>query len=161
MDAKKEYRAALVATPEERAAVFAIRMVVFVEEQGVPPEEELDALDVVATHFLVRHMALPVGDPTDIVATARLVDKGGGVGKVGRVAVLRAHRGKGVGALLMRFIEETARAQGFHRLVLDAQLQAIPFYEQLGYVAEGEIFLDANIEHRFMQKTIAPQYEDR
>jgi predicted GNAT family N-acyltransferase len=145
-----EYQAALVATAEERAAVFAIRMIVFVEEQAVPPEEELDALDLTALHFLVRTTAAP----SEIVATARLIAKGADVGKVGRVAVLREHRGRGVGLLLMRFIEATARARSLHRLVLDAQCQVIPFYERLGYVAEGEVFLDANIEHRFMQKAI-------
>ncbi|HZP83670.1 MAG TPA: GNAT family N-acetyltransferase [Chthonomonadaceae bacterium] len=148
------YQAALVTTPEEREAVFALRRVVFVEEQAVPAEEELDVFDLTATHFLVRDTRLPPGDPSGIVATARLVDKGEGVGKVGRVAVLREHRGRGVGLLLMRLVEETARARGFTRLVLDAQLYAIPFYERLGYTAEGSIFLDANIEHRFMYKSL-------
>ncbi len=148
------YEAALVRTSEERAAVFAVRMIVFVEEQAVPPEEELDALDLTALHFLARRADLPPDDPESVVAAARLLDKGGGVGKVGRVAVLGAHRGRGVGSLLMRFIEETARAQGFTRLSLDAQCQAIPFYERLGYGAEGEIFLDANIEHRRMHKSL-------
>jgi predicted GNAT family N-acyltransferase len=151
-----EYQATLVTTSEEHAAVFALRMLVFVEEQAVPPEEELDALDLTALHFLVRRTEVASDDPAGIVATARLIDKGEGVGKVGRVAVLSAHRGRGVGLLLMRFVEETARARDFTRLVLDSQCQAIPFYERLGYVAEGEIFLDANIEHRFMHKSLAP-----
>ncbi|HLV80487.1 MAG TPA: GNAT family N-acetyltransferase [Chthonomonadaceae bacterium] len=150
-----EYRAALVTTPEERAAVFAVRMVVFVEEQAVPPEEELDALDITATHFLARLKTLPAGDPLGIVGAARLVDKGHGEGKIGRVAVLRAHRGRGVGALLMRIAEAAARARGMTRVVLDAQCQVIPFYERLGYTAKGEVFLDAGIEHRGMTKTLA------
>jgi predicted GNAT family N-acyltransferase len=153
-DSGARYEAAIVQSTEERAAVFAVRMTVFVEEQAVPPEEELDAFDVVATHFLACDLTLPAGDPAAIVGAARLVDKGDSVGKVGRVAVLRAHRGRGIGALLMRKIEQIARAQGFTRLDLDAQCYAIPFYAKLGYVAEGEIFLDANIEHRKMYKLL-------
>lgn len=144
------YEAALVTTATEREAVFALRMVVFVEEQAVPPEEELDAYDLTATHFLLRR----AGKPEEIVGTARLLDKGDGVGKVGRVAILQAERGKGLGAQLMRFVEETAQAQGYRHLHLDAQCYAIPFYEKLGYVAEGEVFLDAGIEHRFMRKIV-------
>ena len=149
-----EYLAAVVTAPEERAAVFAVRMVVFVEEQAVPPDEELDALDVTATHFLARLKTPPLDDPLGIVGAARLVDKGGGAGKIGRVAVLREHRGRGVGALLMRAVEAAARAQGMTRVVLDAQCQAIPFYERLGYTAEGDVFLDCGIEHRLMGKEL-------
>ena len=138
---------------EEREAVFAVRMIVFVEEQAVPPEEELDALDLVATHFLARRTDVSPGDAAGIVGTARLVDKGHGKGKIGRVAVLREHRGRGVGALLMQTVEQTARERGFTQLVLDAQCYAIPFYEKLGYVPEGDIFLDCDIEHRFMSKS--------
>lgn len=155
------YEAALVTTPEERAAVFAVRLIVFVEEQAVPPEEELDALDETAIHFLARQVSPPPDEPPGIVGAARLVDKGGGVGKIGRVAVLQAHRGRGVGVLLMRLAEETARAQGMTDVVLDAQCQAIPFYAKLGYVEEGDIFLDANIEHRAMRKQLGGGEEDR
>lgn len=149
-----EYHVGIVETSEEREAVFAVRMIVFVEEQAVPPEEELDAYDLTATHFYVRQSPPSEGDPTGIVGAARLLDKGNGLGKVGRVAILQAYRGRRLGARLMRFIEETARRQGFSRLALDAQVYAIPFYERLGYVAEGDIFLDCDIEHRFMQKTL-------
>lgn len=150
-----DYLATLVTTQEERAAVFAVRMVVFVEEQAVPPEEELDALDVTATHFLARLKKPSPDEPLGIVGAARLVDKGGGTGKIGRVAVLQEHRGRGAGALLMRVAEAAARAQDMTRVVLDAQCQAIPFYERLGYTAEGDIFLDAGIEHRLMWKDLA------
>ena len=149
------YTAGLAQTGEEREAVFAVRMIVFVEEQAVPPEEELDALDVTATHFLARQAPTAPEDATGIVGTARLVDKGHGKGKIGRVAVLMEHRGRGVGALLMQCVEQTARERGFTELVLDAQCYAIPFYEKLGYVATGDVFLDCDIEHRFMSKRLA------
>ena len=145
------YEVRPVRTAEEQEAVFAVRMIVFVEEQAVPPEEELDVYDLTAAHFLVCRKAEPKG----IIATARLVDKGNGLGKIGRVAVLKDYRGKGVGALLMRHTEEAALAQGFTSLILEAQVHAIPFYAKLGYAAEGEVFLDAGIEHRLMRKIIS------
>lgn len=141
-------RAGLVTTSEEREAIFALRMIVFVEEQNVPPEEELDAYDVTATHFLAST------EQGEIIGTARLLDKGEGTGKVGRVAVLKEWRGKSIGALLMNEVERHARGSGYRRLILDAQCYAIPFYAKLGYIAEGDIFLDANIEHRFMTKIL-------
>ena len=149
-----EYMVTLVRTIEEREAVFAVRMIVFVEEQNVPPSEELDALDVTATHFLARRADLAPDDMGAIIGTARLIDKGERKAKIGRVAVLREHRGRGVGALLMRAVEDTARAQGFTYLALDAQCYAIPFYEKLGYAAQGDVFLDCDIEHRYMSKSL-------
>ena len=151
-DENNRYEAAPVQTSAEREAVFAVRMTVFVEEQAVPPEEELDAYDVAAAHFLARLASDP--DPSGIVGTARLIDKGHSVGKIGRVAVLRNHRGHGVGALLMRRVEQAARSTGYTELILEAQCHALPFYEKLGYVAEGDIFLDCNIEHRLMRKSL-------
>jgi len=147
-----QYEAVPLQTAAEREAVFAIRMTVFVEEQGVPAEEELDAYDVTAAHFLARSVTDPT--PSGIVGTARLLDKGHGIGKIGRVAVLREYRGKGIGALLMRRIEQDARAAGYTELILEAQCYAIPFYEKLGYIAEGDIFLDCDIEHRLMRKSL-------
>lgn len=151
-----EYTVALVQTLEEREAIFAVRMIVFVEEQGVPPSEELDALDITATHFVARRTDAAPDDPAGIIGTARLLDKGEGKAKIGRVAVLREHRGRGAGALLMCAVEATARAQGFTYLALDAQCYAIPFYEKLGYAAQGDIFLDCDIEHRYMSKSLTP-----
>jgi predicted GNAT family N-acyltransferase len=83
-----EFDAAVVNGFAERSAVFALRMIVFVEEQAVPPEEELDLFDVTATHFRVKH-ASAQDQPERIVATARIVDKGHHTAKIGRVAVLK------------------------------------------------------------------------
>jgi len=142
-------RIRLVETDAERDACFQVRMRVFVEEQGVPAWEELDAWDESADHFLAQ-----VGG--EIVGTARLVDLGGGKGKIGRVAVLPEHRGAGIGRELMRAVMEA----GFRRhsvLVLDAQLPVIAFYERLGFQAEGEVFLDAGIPHRRMTCSRLPK----
>src|SRR5687767_14298637 len=136
----------LINDASERDACYLVRMKVFVEEQNVPPWEEMDEFDESAEHFV----AICDGK---IVGTARLVDKGGGVAKIGRVAVIEEHRGRGLGKALMLAIAESARTR-YHTLTLDAQLQVIPFYESLGYSAEGEIFLDANIEHRRMTRLL-------
>lgn len=151
---ESDYEVAVAVTAGEREATFALRMQVFVEEQSVPPEEELDEHDKTATHFLARLKSRCPDDPDSVIAVARLIDKGGGVGKIGRVAVRKEHRGRGVGAGLMRFVEEIALKKGLVVIGLEAQLHAIPFYERIGYVAEGPVFLDAGIEHRAMHKTL-------
>ena len=127
---------------DELAACFAIRMAVFVDEQKVPPEEELDALDAVAVHVLALWHGEPAG-------TARAVEKALGLRKIGRVAVAAPFRKYGIGKALMRGIE--AHCTGC-ALVLEAQTHAIGFYEKLGYTAEGPEFLDAGIPHRLMRK---------
>ncbi|WP_435194710.1 GNAT family N-acetyltransferase [Natronomonas sp. EA1] len=132
---------------DELAAAFAIRRAVFIEEQEVPEELELDEKDETATHVLATVDGEPVG-------TARLIDYDG-VGKVQRVAVRRAHRGTGVGEALMAKVEALAREEGYDELVLDAQVPVIGFYETLGYeVRDDEPFLDAGIPHKRMGKVL-------
>lgn len=122
------------------AAAKVIRHEVFVQEQKVDPEEEWDEQDAIATHFLVSDAE---GTP---VATGRLQANG----KVGRMAVLKAFRGQGVGQLLLATIVTHAEQQGFMRLYLNAQAYAEGFYRKLGFVAEGEPFMEAGIEHIMM-----------
>ena len=136
----------IVETPADWEACYAIRKTVFVEEQAVPLELELDEYDDVATHFLLRDGDAPL-------ATARLLDKHG-LAKIGRVAVLKEARGRGLGLVLMRAVLEEARRQGFTEAVLDSQTYAIPFYERLGFVAEGEEFDDAGIPHFLMRRRL-------
>ncbi len=131
-------------SPAHRDAAMRIRFAVFVDEQKVPPELEPDEYDADARHFLAL-------DATgEAVGTARLVDKGAGVGKIGRVAVLAARRGQGIGGALMRRILSDMRQSGYQSAFLDAQVYIIPFYEALGFVAEGPVFDDAGIDHRRM-----------
>jgi predicted GNAT family N-acyltransferase len=137
----------LVTTAAEMEAVRRIRRRVFIEEQAVPEELEWDELDATA-----RHYCLCVAG--EVVGTARLVLKERGVGKIGRVAVLRELRGAGGGAALMRHVMVDAGAFGCGELVLDAQVYVIPFYERLGFTAEGEEFLDAGIPHRRMRRRV-------
>jgi predicted GNAT family N-acyltransferase len=119
---------------------FAIRWTVFVEEQNVPPGEERDRFDETALHFL----ALVDDEPA---ATARAAHKSPRLIKIGRVAVLKPFRGAGLGARLMQAVHIGYPDSDF---TLDAQLQALPFYERQGYQAEGSIFDDAGIPHRRM-----------
>ncbi len=128
------------------ALAMEIREEVFVAEQSVPQELERDEYDDTALHFL----SLIDGEP---VATARVILKDEGrTAKIGRVAVRKAHRGKGLGKELLDAIERDRALTGVHRFVLDAQIHALPFYESLGYVAEGPEFQDAGIRHRHMTK---------
>lgn len=119
-----------------------IRLRVFVGEQKVPAEEERDAYEETAMHFLALWNCEAAG-------TARAIIKAPGLVKIGRVAVLTPYRRFGIGAALMR--EAQAEFPGA-TFTLDAQLQAIPFYERLGYVAQGPVFDDAGIPHRVMLK---------
>ena len=122
-----------------------LRRVVFIDEQGVPADEEVDGLDPLCTHFLAWNDDRPVG-------TARLWLTPDGRAKAQRVAVLAATRGQGVGAALMAALEEEALRLGHAAVVLGAQLTAVPFYLRLGYLEQGEVFLDAGIPHRMMRR---------
>jgi len=135
------------ARPDELERCLAIRREVFVEEQGVSLDEEMDAHDAVCVHFLAF-------DGRDAVGTARLRETDAGSVKAERVAVRRSARRAGVGRALMRALEDEARACGRHELVLNAQAPVIAFYERLGYRAEGPQFLEAGIPHRAMRKRL-------
>ncbi|MCW4149146.1 GNAT family N-acetyltransferase [Halomonas sp. 18H] len=117
-----------------------IRRVVFIDEQQVPIEEEWDGLDPDCRHFLALDTE---GRP---LGTARLLPDG----HIGRVAVFHEARGQGVGQALMQAAIDTARRRGDARVMLAAQIQALPFYERLGFIAEGETFMEAGIAHRNM-----------
>ncbi|GAA4945570.1 GNAT family N-acetyltransferase [Streptomonospora halophila] len=137
----------LAESPQDRAAVFAIRGAVFVAEQGVPIAEEWDSRDLAADHLLARAGGVPVG-------TGRLVTEGER-GVLGRLAVLPEARGTGAGAALVRAVEDRARKLGLGAVELHAQTRALDFYERLGYTARGEEFMDAGIVHRDMYKLLA------
>jgi len=131
-------------TDKARAACFAIRRKVFIEEQQIPEAEEWDAHDDTCIHYLAEDAEGPTG-------TARLIAKGSSA-KIGRVAVVQTARGTGLGAAMMRAVLEDAQGQGFTEAELEAQTYAIPFYERLGFVAEGPEFDDGSgILHRQMR----------
>jgi len=136
---------------------FAVRRAVFVEEQGVPRELEYDTYDSTAVHVLaVRADGVPLG-------TGRLLhgeDATGktgadaSVGSLGRLAVTGDARGLGVGAALVRAIEDAARERGLAAVDLHAQTHALGFYERLGYEAYGPEFPDAGMPHRAMRRAL-------
>lgn len=134
-------------TQAARAACFAIRRAVFIEEQQIDEAEEWDAHDATCAHFIAE-------DETGPAATARLIAKGNSA-KIGRVAVMPAHRGTGLGQRLMAHLLEVARADGFTQAELEAQVNAVTFYERLGFVAEGAPFDDGSgILHRVMRRAL-------
>ncbi|MFE5716469.1 GNAT family N-acetyltransferase [Streptomyces sp. NPDC056501] len=145
------------AGPEDREACFAVRREVFVEEQGVPQELEYDTYDTTAVHVLaVREDGLPLGTGRLLHGSDALGKTGGdaSVGSLGRLAVAKAARGLGVGAALVRGIEEAARERGLAAVDLHAQTHALGFYERLGYEAYGPEFPDAGIPHRSMRRAL-------
>jgi predicted GNAT family N-acyltransferase len=148
-----------ITSAEQMAAALSIRRRVFIEEQRVAEEEEIDDHDgdpaqvTTALHVLATLDGEPVGTARLLLNDADHGDGGPGYPHVGRVAVLAEHRRKRVGDALMHALHEEARERGYAGITLGAQLHAIPFYEQLAYVARGDIFLDAGIEHRWMDHT--------
>lgn len=135
-----------VTTEDELKDAFSIRKIVFVEEQNVPEEEEIDQYEDEAEHFVLY-------DDDDAVGAGRfrVVD---GKGKVERICVLPPYRGKGAGKIIMDAIEQYAGEQGLKKLKLNAQTHAIPFYEKLKYEIVSEEFLDAGIPHKTMEKSL-------
>ena len=142
----------LCAAESDRAAALQIRFAVFVEEQKVPADEEIDDYDSDALHLVAV-----ADEDKAIIGTLRIVDKGEGIAKIGRVAVLSAYRGRGVGHTLMRQALSEARKTGATFVLLDAQVFVIPFYARLGFVAEGPVFDDAGIPHRRMTLALPPR----
>jgi predicted GNAT family N-acyltransferase len=143
--------------PADREACFAVRKEVFVVEQGVPEDIEYDAYDAVALHVLAVHEdGTPLGTGRLLHGAAAAAKTGGdaAVGSLGRLAVTRRARGLGVGAALVRAIEDAARARGLTAVDLHAQTHALGFYEKLGYKAYGPEFPDAGIPHRAMRRTL-------
>lgn len=142
----------IVKTQAELLRCLELRREVFIDEQRVPEEEEIDDKDDACVHFL----ALPSeGSPLfEAFGTARLLPAEGKA-KAQRVAVRKVARRSGVGRAIMDALEEEARRRGFSEVVLGAQLSAIPFYERLGYEAYGEVFDDAGIPHRMMKKPLS------
>jgi predicted GNAT family N-acyltransferase len=132
---------------DEVRAALDLRRAVFVEEQGVPLAEEQDAHDAAALHLVA------VLDGR-VVGTCRLVPAGDTV-KLGRMAVARGARGRGIAARLPAEADTRALELGARRVALGAQLTALRVYERAGYVARGERFLDAGIEHVMMEKRLA------
>ena len=132
---------------EDIAKCFQIRAVVFIEEQNVPYEEEIDGLDPVSDQFLLS----VDGEP---IATAR-VRYQDDLAKIERVAVLKGQRGLNIGYQLMQFIiADILTHPTIKHMKLAAQVQVTTFYEKLGFESYGDVFLDAAIDHIWMKREI-------
>lgn len=125
--------------PADREILRALRAEVFIREQSVPADMEWDEFDPQSRHVVAMADGVPIG-------TGRLLPDG----HIGRMAVLREWRGRGAGSALLTSLMDIARTLGMQRVLLNAQVQALPFYLHHGFQAQGEEFLDAGIPHRRM-----------
>ena len=137
----------LVETESELEGAINVRMRVFVVEQQIPVEEEIDDADAAATHAI----ALCQGQ---VVGTGRMLYLDGGMVQIGRMAVDRQFRRLGVGGRILAFLEEEARARGIGSCLLHAQEYVKAFYAGSGYVERGNVFLEADIPHIEMRKEL-------
>jgi predicted GNAT family N-acyltransferase len=136
-----------IAGDDELQAAMRLRHEVFVVEQHVPLEEEYDGRDDEAIHLVAVRDGVVIG-------TCRLLREGELL-RLGRMAVARSARRRGIASRLLQEAEGVARAGGATGITLHAQVDALPLYEQAGYTAHGERFLDAGIEHLAMDKSLA------
>lgn len=139
------FTVALTTWQQDAEAIKPLRMHVFVHEQGVPPEIEMDARDAVCVHAIARDAAGAV------IGTGRLLPSEQGSARIGRMAVYAAWRGKGVGEAMLRALTGAARDRGDSEIVLHAQLHAAPFYDKHGYERVGEVYVEAGIPHITMR----------
>ena len=128
---------------QAQSQAYPIRLAVFVKEQGVPEELELDEEDPLAWHAIARLDGQAIG-------TARLQKDG----KIGRMAVIQAYRRQGVASAMMNVLLKFGRQHGINQFYLHAQIEALPFYERFGFVANGPVFNEAGIADQIMRKVI-------
>lgn len=129
-----------IAETDDLRIPHALRIAVFIEEQGIPDPEEWDEKDEGAVHLVAWDEEVPVG-------TVRLIRDGTGVGYITRVCVLNSHRGYGLGADLVREGLDRFEKVGLTRAELSAQSYAQAFYARLGFTAHGPEYDDAGIPH--------------
>ena len=136
-------RIELASWSEAKAEAQRIRFAVFVQEQGVPAELEMDEMDERCLHALAFHEGQAIG-------TGRLLPDG----HIGRMAVLKPWRGRGVGAALLGRLVEAARRRGDGEALLSAQVHALGFYRAHGFVPYGAVYEEAGIPHQAMKLSL-------
>lgn len=129
---------------EIKNQAMPIRLEVFVQEQNVPIEEEVDQMDPLCVH------AIALNEIGLVIGTGRLLPDG----HVGRMAVLKDYRGKGVGSALLKALVRQAQQAGFEEVILHAQTHATNFYAMHAFYEEGEMFYEANIPHIKMRRSL-------
>jgi predicted GNAT family N-acyltransferase len=136
-------RIELMSWEKARAHAAPVRMTVFVEEQRVPAELEMDDKDAGCVHAIAF-------DGERAVGTGRLLPDG----HIGRMAVLKAFRGKGVGGEILEALVEAARRRGEREIVLSAQTHALAFYRAHGFEAFGAQYEEAGLPHQDMRRAL-------
>lgn len=136
----------IVDTALEKEHAFLVRTTVFVEEQKVPQEEELDIHDENAIHFIGYFDSQPIA-----AGRLRFVE---GYGKLERICVLKEFRGKSIGKAIIEVMENVIREEGYSKAKLNAQSHAEAFYKKLGYQTVSDEFMDAGIPHVTMIKEL-------
>lgn len=147
MDESPRVKVIAIESPADLQSAFAIRRRVFIEEQRVPEEIEMDAEDANAFHALAILDGVAIG-------CGRMLEHGAGEVKIGRMAVLREFRNTGVGAHILRFLIDRARMRCFRKAILHAQLAAEGFYLKEGFSPVGGVFDEAGIAHRKMERDL-------
>ena len=141
----KHFDLRTVQWPQDADLVRAVRQQVFVIEQGIDPALEWTGDD---DQFLC---VLALDEDQNPIGTGRIKVESA-TATIGRMAVLQPFRGAGVGAAILSRLIEIGKAEGANKFELSAQVSAIAFYQKHGFVASGDVYLDANIEHRKMSR---------
>ncbi len=135
-----------VKTKDEMEKVFEIRREVFVREQGIPEELEMDELDSEAIHVLAIVNGVPAGCGRFLIHDDDA--------RIGRVAVKKDIRGSGIGTGICKLLMSIAMDNGAERVIIGAQLTAVEFYKCLGFEKEGDVFMEAGKEHVRMSRKL-------
>ena len=135
---------------ESSPVIRQVRDAVFGDEQDIPRDLDWDGRDASCIHVLAT------GPENIPIGTGRLQPDG----RIGRLAVLKPHRGRGIGSRMLACLIEAARARGIARVYLHAQTHSVPFYEKCGFRTEGEKFQEAGIPHVNMTRIVTDSGQD-
>jgi predicted GNAT family N-acyltransferase len=137
----------LVESGKELAEAFKVRKEVFVEEQGISEDIELDSNDSEALHIVVK-------DGERVIGTARVLFPAQGVAKIERMAILRPFRRKGIGSRIISFLNTELKNRQIRKVVLHAQYSSVAFYKSCGFAESGMPFNEAGIRHLRMEREL-------
>ena len=133
-------------TKEEIKDAFEVRKCVFVDEQKIPMEIELDQFEDSAKHVIGYYEGKPVA-----AGRMRIVDN---IAKLERICVIKSYRKYGMGRLIIEKLEKLAKGDDMNQAKLHSQIQAVKFYEELGYKKVSDVFMEDNIPHVIMMKSL-------
>ena len=137
----------LVTSDKELKGAFKVRKQVFIDEQGISEDIELDGHDKEALHMVVK-------DGERVIGTARVLFLDNNQAKIERMAVLKPFRGKGIGREIISFLNKELRNKQIEQIILHAQCSVSPFYKSCGFEETGLPFWEAGIKHIKMQRQL-------